>query len=177
MAPAYASPRLLASALGELSFLGPCSDTQSFLARAKAERVRRAYRAHFCCRPSGAEVGCAHLRRHLLAAALLLGVGCAPAIALADRGDNGVDKPTKDPTNGASPAKGTTTGSPDANQDASATAAAGQPEQKAEKKSPWSGSILLFDQSVTTQTVGVGADYNSADPVYEWWVAFKPRYT
>jgi hypothetical protein len=41
----------------------------------------------------------------------------------------------------------------------------------------WKGSILLFDQSMTTQTVGVGGDYQSYDPTYEWWVAFKPRYT
>ncbi|MEO5770057.1 MAG: hypothetical protein ABIS92_17005 [Polyangia bacterium] len=41
---------------------------------------------------------------------------------------------------------------------------------------PWHGSTLLFDQSLTTQTVGVGADYQSANPTYEWWVALKPRY-
>jgi hypothetical protein len=41
----------------------------------------------------------------------------------------------------------------------------------------WRGSIVLFDQSITTQTVGVGADYQSADPTYEQWVALKPRYT
>jgi hypothetical protein len=43
-------------------------------------------------------------------------------------------------------------------------------------KLPWRGTILLFDQSVSTQTVGVGKDYQSADPTYEWWFAFKPRY-
>src|SRR4029078_2374130 len=42
--------------------------------------------------------------------------------------------------------------------------------------SRWRGSILLFDQSTTTQTVGVGGDYQSYDPTYEWWLAFKPRY-
>jgi hypothetical protein len=41
----------------------------------------------------------------------------------------------------------------------------------------WRGSILLFDQSITTQTVGVGTDYQTYDPTYEWWVALKPRYT
>ena len=40
----------------------------------------------------------------------------------------------------------------------------------------WRGSIVLFDQSMTTQTVGVGGDYQSENPTYEWWVAFKPRY-
>ena len=41
---------------------------------------------------------------------------------------------------------------------------------------PFHGSVLLFDQSVTTSTVGLGHDYQSANPVYEWWIAFKPRY-
>ncbi len=41
----------------------------------------------------------------------------------------------------------------------------------------WKGSILLFDQSMTTQTAGIGGDYQSYDPTYELWVAFKPRYT
>ena len=39
----------------------------------------------------------------------------------------------------------------------------------------WHGSILLFDQSITTQTVGIGAGYQSANPIYEWWIAFKPQ--
>jgi MYXO-CTERM domain-containing protein len=39
----------------------------------------------------------------------------------------------------------------------------------------WHGSILLFDQSITTQTAGIGADYQSANPIYEWWIAFKPQ--
>ncbi len=49
-------------------------------------------------------------------------------------------------------------------------------EEAEKKKLPWHGSIVLFDQSVTTQTVGLGADYQSRDAVYEWWFAFKPRY-
>ena len=40
----------------------------------------------------------------------------------------------------------------------------------------WHGSVLLFDQSLTTQTVHIGADFQSYDPTYEWWLAFKPRY-
>jgi hypothetical protein len=43
--------------------------------------------------------------------------------------------------------------------------------------SRWQGSIVLLDQSVTTQTFGVGSDYQSYDPTYEWWLAVKPRYT
>jgi hypothetical protein len=45
-----------------------------------------------------------------------------------------------------------------------------------EKPSPWAGSIILFDQSATTQTLGVGSDYQSYDPTYELWWALKPRY-
>jgi hypothetical protein len=44
------------------------------------------------------------------------------------------------------------------------------------KRMAWRGSTLLFDQSVTTQTIGVGRDYQSYNPLYEWWFAFKPRY-
>jgi hypothetical protein len=52
-------------------------------------------------------------------------------------------------------------------------------EEGAEPQAPklrWHGSTFSFDQSVTTQTVGLGADYQSYDPVYEWWFAFRPRY-
>src|SRR4051812_24801301 len=37
------------------------------------------------------------------------------------------------------------------------------------KKTPlrWHGSTLLFDQSVTSQTIGVGRDYQSYNPTYE----------
>ena len=66
----------------------------------------------------------------------------------------------------AGPAAGT---SPGAEQD-------GQGNQAWTAPSRFRGSILLFDQSVTTQTVGIGADYQSANPTYEWWLAFKPRY-
>lgn len=52
----------------------------------------------------------------------------------------------------------------------------GAPAEDADR-SRWKGSILLFDQSLTTQTVGVGGDYQTADPTYEWWIAFKPKYT
>lgn len=41
---------------------------------------------------------------------------------------------------------------------------------------PWRGTHLIFDQSVTTQTVGLGEDYQSSNPVYEWWFRFAPRY-
>lgn len=62
----------------------------------------------------------------------------------------------------------------DADQGPNATGTT-EPQQD-QKKVPWRGSILLFDQSVTTQTVGLGKDFQSADNTYEWWFAFKPRY-
>jgi len=40
----------------------------------------------------------------------------------------------------------------------------------------WHNSILQLDQSMTTQTVHVGDDYQSANPTYELWLAVKPRY-
>jgi hypothetical protein len=49
-------------------------------------------------------------------------------------------------------------------------------EDVEQKRQPWRGSTLLFDQSVTTQTIGVGKDYQSRNDLYEWWFAFKPRY-
>jgi hypothetical protein len=58
---------------------------------------------------------------------------------------------------------------------ASVTGLDGQTKQTA--PSPWDGTTLLFDQSVTTQTFHLGGDYQSYDPTYEWWLAFKPRYT
>ena len=57
----------------------------------------------------------------------------------------------------------------------SAQKAAEEPK-KAPKKLPWHGSTLLFDQSTTTQTVGIGKDYNSSNPMYELWFSLRPRY-
>jgi hypothetical protein len=54
--------------------------------------------------------------------------------------------------------------------------AAASGDDAAAPPSRWHGSTLSFDQSLTTQTVGLGADYLSYDPTYEWWIAFKPRY-
>jgi hypothetical protein len=41
---------------------------------------------------------------------------------------------------------------------------------------PWHGTVLIFDQSFTTQSVGVGDDYISDNPVYEMNLSFRPRY-
>jgi len=87
--------------------------------------------------------------RYPLGAALLAGLQTLSALALADRGDQGT------------PSAGTVLGT----------------AESEEKPSPWRGSVLLFDQSATTQTVGLGKDYQSADQTYELWFALKPRYT
>lgn len=57
-----------------------------------------------------------------------------------------------------------------------AVTAPSSPERQ-EAGSRWRGSILLLDQSITAETVGVGGAYQSPDPTYEWWLALKPRYT
>ncbi|MGA7123045.1 MAG: hypothetical protein WBY94_23280, partial [Polyangiaceae bacterium] len=46
------------------------------------------------------------------------------------------------------------------------TQGAGQGE-----KDPLRGSTLTFDQSVTTQTVGLGETPQSYVPVYQWWLS------
>lgn len=52
-------------------------------------------------------------------------------------------------------------------------------ESKADKKDeklPWRGTTFTFEQSATTQTVGLGDDYISDNPVYELFFSFRPRY-
>jgi len=38
------------------------------------------------------------------------------------------------------------------------------------------GSVFFFDQSMTTQTVGLAAAQQSYVPLYEWWFSFRPKY-
>src|SRR6266568_352966 len=95
--------------------------------------------------------------RYSLGIALLACLSTVSALAAADRGDQSISTPS---------AKDKSTQTPG---EASAAAE--------EKPSPWAGSILLFDQSATTQTLHLGTDYQSSDPTYELWWAFKPRYT
>jgi hypothetical protein len=40
----------------------------------------------------------------------------------------------------------------------------------------WHGSTLVLNQRVGTQTVGVGADYQSRNPFYDASLLFRPRY-
>jgi len=93
--------------------------------------------------------------RYRLAVALLSGLVSLPAVATADRGDQ------------------TNTGSGSADRVQAASSEATEAEKK---PSPWHGSILLFDQSATTSTLGMGQSYNGSNQSYELWFALKPRY-
>ncbi|MEO7038366.1 MAG: hypothetical protein ABI548_30630 [Polyangiaceae bacterium] len=42
---------------------------------------------------------------------------------------------------------------------------------------PWHGTYLYWDHSLSTNTLGVGQDYQSRDPVYEMTVGLRPRYS
>lgn len=41
---------------------------------------------------------------------------------------------------------------------------------------PWQGSMFIWDHSVTTQTIGIGRDYQSRNPTYEMMFRLAPRY-
>jgi hypothetical protein len=45
-----------------------------------------------------------------------------------------------------------------------------------ESLNPLRQSVLVFDQSVTTQTAGLGPSPQSYVPLYELWLSFRPRY-
>src|SRR5438046_3140780 len=77
--------------------------------------------------------------RYALAVALLAGVETFSLAAFADRGDQNVSASASDKTKGLTAEASTES-----------------------KPSPWRGSILLFDQSATTQTFGLGKDYLSS---------------
>ena len=49
-------------------------------------------------------------------------------------------------------------------------------DDEREHKSRWRLSRLLLDQSVTTETFGVGQDYQSRNPTYDWTLQLRPRY-
>jgi hypothetical protein len=44
-------------------------------------------------------------------------------------------------------------------------------------ENPLRGSQLVFEQSFTTQTVGIGATPQSYVPLYELWLSLRPRYS
>src|SRR5262245_12881100 len=54
------------------------------------------------------------------------------------------------------------------------------PEKRAEperKASAWRGSTLSWNNSATTETLGVGQDVQSENPTYEMAFGLSPRYT
>jgi hypothetical protein len=44
------------------------------------------------------------------------------------------------------------------------------------KPVPWHDSSIIWQQDVGTQTVGLGGDYQSRDPYYDWVFYLRPRY-
>lgn len=44
------------------------------------------------------------------------------------------------------------------------------------KKSRWRASRLALEQSLTAQTLGIGQDYQSKNPTYDWTLSLLPRY-
>lgn len=52
-------------------------------------------------------------------------------------------------------------------------------DEKKESAEPekliWRGTTISFDQSVSTETVGIGKDYQSRNPYAQLWVSFRPR--
>src|SRR5262249_19275477 len=48
--------------------------------------------------------------------------------------------------------------------------------KREDSKNPFRQSILIFDQSITTQTADVGLTPQSYVPLYELWLSFRPRY-
>jgi hypothetical protein len=118
--------------------------------------------------PWGAEQSYAKpgLRHFLYSSPIALAIVTTATLAIAHGEDA---TPAKDSPSAASP-----TVAPAADKGVTETPKAAEEEEKT--KLPWHGSVLLFDQSVTTQTVGLGKNFQSADNVYEWWLAFKPKY-
>jgi hypothetical protein len=54
------------------------------------------------------------------------------------------------------------------------------PKERAEperEESPWRGSTLSWNNSATTETLGIGQDVQSENPTYEMAFALSPRYT
>lgn len=45
-----------------------------------------------------------------------------------------------------------------------------------QRRVPWHDSTAIWQQRVGTQTVGLGSDYQSRDPYYDWVFYLRPRY-
>lgn len=99
-----------------------------------------------------------------------LGVGLSSLLALSLCAATA----SADPGDAPGPAPGVTapTG---INGDSGPTPEQDKKEGAEEQKLIFRGSSLLLDQSVTPETIGIGKDYQSADPSYQWWISFRPR--
>jgi hypothetical protein len=62
------------------------------------------------------------------------------------------------------------------NNDAGPTDASASPPAAPARKLSWHDTLVVWDNSVTTQTLGLGADYQSRNPTYEMMFRFAPRY-
>jgi hypothetical protein len=116
-------------------------------------------------------------RLHLASALIVAASFCVSGGVAWAHGDDPIERGTPDPST-ATPPAGKAPVAPSAVGASEGKEQTPQPPPEAEKKPKlrWHGSTMLFDQSVGTQTVGLGKDYQSYDPLYEWWIAFKPKY-
>jgi len=48
--------------------------------------------------------------------------------------------------------------------------------ERRETKLPWRGTSFDWTNRVTAQTLGIGQDYQSSNPYYEWVFSLRPRY-
>lgn len=51
-----------------------------------------------------------------------------------------------------------------------------QRKKEGEKRVAWHDSTAIWQQRATTQTLGVGGEFQSADPYYDWVFYLRPRY-
>jgi hypothetical protein len=49
-------------------------------------------------------------------------------------------------------------------------------EKRKASKNPFRGSTLTFDQSISTQTIGIGDTPQTYMPVYQWWFSLRPNF-
>jgi hypothetical protein len=60
--------------------------------------------------------------------------------------------------------------------DGGVTTATADPEKDDAPRVPFRGSTLFWDNAASIDTLGVGQDYQSGNPVYEMAFGFRPRY-
>src|SRR5262249_15271730 len=51
-----------------------------------------------------------------------------------------------------------------------------QRKKEGEPRPAWHDSTAIWQQRATTQTLGIGGDYQSNDPYYDWVFYVRPRY-